>query len=155
MNSEDGVNGMEFRRLNILDLKSLLELYRQLDKDDEQGLFEQSERVWREIEDDPNIQYFGAIENGKVVSTCYAVYIPNLTRGNRGICFIENVVTDKQYRNCGLASKVIDMAVSFAKDRHCYKVILQSGAARTDAHRFYEHVGFDGESKKAFDMRLE
>lgn len=76
---------------------------------------EGSEKVWKEIEDNPDIQYFGAIDNGRVVSTCYAAYIPNLTRGNRGICFIENVVTDKDYRNCGLASKVIDMAVSFAK----------------------------------------
>ncbi|WP_022761294.1 GNAT family N-acetyltransferase [Butyrivibrio sp. AD3002] len=147
--------GLEFRQLTISDLPSLLELYQQLDEDDKQCAFEQSEMVWKEIEENPNIQYFGAIDNGKVVSTCYAVYIPNLTRGNRGICFIENVVTDKEYRNCGLASKVIDMAVAFAKDQHCYKAILQSGIARTGAHRFYENKGFNGASKKAFDMRLE
>ena len=85
---------MEFRRLNASDLTSLLELYRQLDEDDDPYAFEQSENVWKEIEGNPNIQYYGVIDNGKVVSTCYAVYIPNLTRGNRGICFIENVVTD-------------------------------------------------------------
>lgn len=145
---------MEFRRLNASDLKSLLELYKQLDKDDEQCL-EDSERVWKEIEEDPNIQYFGAIDNGKVVSTCYAVYIPNLSRGNRGICFVENVVTDKDHRDLGLASKVMDMAVDLARERNCYKVILQSGMSRTEAHRFYEHKGFNGESKKAFDMRLQ
>ena len=27
-----------------------------------------------------------------MVSTCYAVLIPNLTNGNRSICFVENVV---------------------------------------------------------------
>ena len=146
---------MEFRRLTGADLTSLLELYRQLDADDDQSTPEQSEKVWMQIENDPNIQYFGAIENGKVVSTCYAVYIPNLTRGNRGICFIENVVTDKEYRKRGLASKVIDMAVEFAKEHHCYKAILQSGITRTDAHQFYENKGFSGSSKKAFDMRFE
>lgn len=145
---------MEFRRLTGADLTSLLELYRQLDADDDQSTPEQSEKVWMQIENDPNIQYFGAIENGKVVSTCYAVYIPNLTRGNRGICFIENVVTDKEYRKRGLASKVIDMAVEFAKEHHCYKAILQSGITRTEAHQFYENKGFSGSSKKAFDMRL-
>ena len=123
---------MEYRRLTASDLASLLELYKQLDED----------------------QYFGAIDNGKVVSTCYAVYIPNITRGNRGICFIENVVTDREYRNLGLASKVIDMAIEFAKDHHCYKVILQSSIARSEAHQFYKSKGFNGESKKAFDMRL-
>lgn len=146
---------MEFRKLTVSDLSSLLELYRQLDENDDQCSFEQNKRAWDEIEDNSNIQYFGAIDDGKVVSTCYAVYIPNLTRGSRGICFIENVVTDKEYRNRGLASKVIDMAIAFAKEHHCYKAILQSGTSRTEAHRLYENKGFNGTSKKAFDMRLD
>ncbi len=146
---------MEFRRLTNSDLPSLLELYRQLDEDDDQCAFEQSERLWKKIEDNENIQYFGAVDGDRVVSTCYAVYIPNLTRGGRGICFIENVVTDKDYRNCGLASKVMDMAIAFARERRCYKAILQSGMSRTEAHRFYENKGFNGSSKRAFDMRLE
>ena len=76
---------MEFRKLTVSDLPSLLELYRQLDENDDQYSFEQSKKGWDEIEDNSNIQYFGAIDDGKVVSTCYAVYIPNLTRGSRGI----------------------------------------------------------------------
>ena len=146
---------MEFRKLTVSDLPSLLELYRQLDENDDQCSFEQSKKGWDEIEDNSNIQYFGAIDDGKVVSTCYAVYIPNLTRGSRGICFIENVVTDKEYRKRGLASKVIDMAIAFAKEHHCYKAILQSGTSRTEAHRFYENKGFNKTKKKAFDMRLD
>ena len=146
---------MEFRRLTASDLPSLLELYRQLDADDAESTAEHSIEVWKEIERNPDIRYFGAVDGGRVVSSCYAVYIPNLTRGNRGICFIENVITDKEYRKQDLASRMIDMAVSFAKERHCYKVILQSGMSRTEAHRFYESKGFNGTSKKAFDMRLE
>ena len=145
---------MEYRRLTEQDLPSLLELYKQLQPEDEILSAEKTEAVWQEIENNPGIHYYGAIDNGKVVSSCYAVYIPNLTRSTRGICFIENVVTDKDYRNRGLASSVIDMAISYAKEKNCYKVILQSGITRVDAHRFYESNGFDGNSKKAFDMRL-
>ena len=47
------------------------------------------------------------------------------------------------------------MAVEFAKERDCYKAILQSGKSRTGAHQFYENKGFNGGSKKAFDMRLD
>jgi len=146
---------MELRKLNVSDISSLLELYCQLDENDDRASIEQSKKAWKEIENNSNIQYFGAVENGKVVSTCYAVYIPNLTRNNRGICFIENVVTDKEYRKRGLASRVIDMAIEFAKEHNCYKVILQSGISRSEAHQFYEHKGFDGSSKRAFDMRPE
>ena len=110
---------MEFRKLTEEDLLSLLELYKQLQPDDSLSS-EKSKIVWQEIENNPDIQYFGAVDDGKVVSTCYAVYIPNLTRNNRGICFIENVVTDEKYRNRGLASKVIDMAVAYAKEKDCY-----------------------------------
>lgn len=146
---------MEFRKLTASDLGSLLELYKQLDADDNVQSIDAYEKVWKEIEENANIQYFGAIDDGKVVSTCYAVYIPNLTRGSRGICFIENVVTDKAYRRLGLASRVMDMAIAFAKDHHCYKVILQSGMARAEAHQLYKSKGFSGESKRAFDMRLD
>jgi len=146
---------MEFRELTASDLASLLKLYRQLDADDAEASEEHSRKVWEEIGRNDDIRYFGAVDGGRVVSSCYAVYIPNLTRGNRGICFIENVVTDRAYRKRGLASRVIDMAIAFAKERHCYKVILQSGISRTEAHRFYESKGFSGSSKKAFDLRLE
>ena len=146
---------MEFRKLTAADLRSLLALYRQLDAEDCVCPIEQYEKVWQEIEGNAGIRYFGAVEDGRVVSACYAVYIPNLTRGGRGICFIENVVTDQAHRRRGLASRVIDMAVAFARERRCYKVILQSGTARTEAHRFYQSKGFDGESKKAFDLRLK
>ena len=145
---------MEFRRLTSTDLSSLLELYKQLDSDDQCSV-RQSQSVWQEIEADENIRYFGAVDDGRVVSTCYAVYIPNLTRNNRGICFIENVVTDKMYRRRGLASQVLDMAIAFAEDHHCYKVILQSGTGRAEAHLLYENKGFNGKSKIAFDMRLD
>ena len=117
---------MEFRKLTVSDLPSLLELYRQLDANDAECTAEQSMEVWRGIEDNPNIRYFGAVDGDRIVSSCYAVYIPNLTRGNRGICFIENVITDKEYRKRGHASRMIDMAVAFAKERHCYKVIFRA-----------------------------
>ena len=146
---------MEYRRLGSEDLPSLLELYTQLDESNRSASEEKSEAVWRKIEENDNIRYFGAVQDGRVVSSCYAVIIPNLTRGNRPICFVENVVTDQRYRKRGLASAVMDMAIAFAKEHHCYKVILQSGSARTEAHRFYEGKGFRSDSKKAFDLRLD
>ena len=117
---------MEIRELTKDDLPSLLELYIQLDESNKNLTIENSEIVWEEIEATPNIKYFGAVDNKKVVSTCYCIIIPNLTSGNRPICFLENVVTDKDYRKQGLAKKVIDKAVEFARSRNCYKVILQS-----------------------------
>ena len=54
---------MEFRRLTERDLKSLLELYKQLQPDDDPGSVEDSKKVWQEIEENQDILYFG-LKNG-------------------------------------------------------------------------------------------
>ncbi len=60
-----------------------------------------------------------------------------------------------QHSGQGLGRKVMKMAIEFARENNCYKVILQSASFRKEAHQFYKNLGFDGESKKAFIMKLK
>ncbi|HBD96354.1 MAG: hypothetical protein A2015_10825 [Spirochaetes bacterium GWF1_31_7] len=101
------------------------------------------------------IKYLVAEDNGKIIGSCYLVIIPNITNNCRSIGFIENVITDENYRGKGIGKNIIRKAIELSKNENCYKVILQSGMKRERAHTFYEKLGFDGESKKAFDLRLE
>ncbi|MEE3410420.1 MAG: GNAT family N-acetyltransferase [Treponema sp.] len=147
---------MEIRELNEGDLESLVKLYEQLDGSNEGFTAEAARLVWKsEIEGNKNIKYFGAIEDGKVVSTCFCLIIPNLTRLGSSACFVENVVTDKNHRGQGLGKKIMERAIAFARERGCYKVILESASFRKEAHQFYKNLGFDGDSKKAFIMKLK
>ena len=145
---------MQIRKLTEDDLPSLLELYSQLDSSNADLQLVPSREVWKKIEENKSITYIGAVEQGKVVATCFAVIIPNLTNENRPMCFIENVVTDQNYRKQGLGKKVIDEAIRIAKENNCYKVFLESGVKRTEAHKFYEKLGFNSDSKKAFLIKL-
>ena len=147
---------MVLRELNEKDLESLIKLYEQLDGANGDFTAEDARKIWKaEIEGNKNIKYFGAVENNKVISTCYCLIIPNLTRLGSYIAFVENVVTDKEHRGQGLGRKVMEMAIEFARENNCYKVILQSASFRKEAHQFYKNLGFDGESKKAFIMKLK
>ena len=147
---------MELRELNEKDLESLIKLYEQLDGANGDFTAEDARKIWKaEIEGNKKIKYFGAVENEKVISTCYCLIIPNLTRLGSSIAFVENVVTDSEYRGQGLGRKVMEMAIEFARENNCYKVILQSASFRKEAHQFYKNLGFDGESKKAFIMKLK
>ena len=147
---------MVLRELNEKDLESLIKLYEQLDGANGDFTAEDARKIWKaEIEGNKNIKYFGAVENNKVISTCYCLIIPNLTRLGSSIAFIENVVTDSEYRGQGLGHKVMKKAIEFARENNCYKVILQSASFRKEAHQFYKNLGFDGESKKAFIMKLK
>jgi GNAT superfamily N-acetyltransferase len=49
---------------------------------------------------------------------------------------------------------VIQAALDFARNRNCYKVMLLSSARRTEAHRFYETLGFSSTDKAGFVMHL-
>jgi len=144
---------IEYGVLTESDIFSLLELYRQLIPSDIAITETAAKDVWEKIEKQ-DIKYFAAKENGKVIASCYICIIPNLTRGGKSIGFIENVITDAACRGKGIGKKIIENAVKYAKEQNCYKVLLQSGVKRTDAHRFYKSIGFDGESKKAFELKF-
>lgn len=145
---------MEFREAHANDLKGLLELYAQMNPEDESLSPEKASEIWEAIESNPGFKYFVAVEGDKTVSTCNIAIIPNLTRGGRPFGMIENVVTDVAYRRLGIGKKVIAMAVEYAKKQGCYKIILSSSIKRRDAHLFYEKIGFDGNSKRSFEIRL-
>ena len=143
---------VEYGILVESELSSLLELYKQLNVDD--VIDENTAKsIWENIIKQ-DIKYFVAKENGKIMASCYICIIPNLTRGGKSIGFIENVITDVKYRRKGIGKTVMENAIKYAKEQNCYKVLLQSGKTRADAHPFYESIGFDGESKKAFELRF-
>ena len=144
---------VEYGILMKNEILSLMELYKQLISNDDKIDEVAAKNAWEKIENQ-NIKYFVAKENGKIVAACYICIIPNLTRGGKSIGFIENVVTDIEYRRKGIGKKIIEDAIKYAKEQDCYKVLLQSGNERADAHKFYKSIGFDGGSKQAFEMRL-
>lgn len=54
---------------------------------------------------DKNHHVFVAEENGKIISSCVCVFIPNMTHNQQAYAFVENVITDEKFRKRGLAVK--------------------------------------------------
>lgn len=142
------------RKAQAEDLPGILLLYQQLfpaeDYHDEKSFFE----TWSEILKDDKIHCFITYENGIPAATCTLVVIPNLTRKQRPYAVIENVVTHERFRKKGYGRAVINKAIECAEANKCYKVMLLSSLQRNGAHLFYEKIGFDGNSKKGFQMRI-
>ena len=143
----------EYCELTKNELPLLLELYRQLNPNDDIINDMDLKIIWDKIIN-KNIKYFIAKDNRRVIASCYICIIPNLTRNGKSIGFIQNIITDKEYRKKGIGKNIVENAIEYAKTQNCYKVVLQSGNKRTDAHKFYESLGFNGESKKAFEIRF-
>ena len=102
------------REINKNDLKGLLELYTHLHEKEVPEIDDKVLGIWNTIINDPNHHIIVAEEDGKIVSSCVCLIIPNLTRGLRPHAFIENVVTDSAYRKRGLATACLNYAKEIA-----------------------------------------
>lgn len=137
------------------DLNQIMALYGHLNPDDPRADAQRLKEVWQDIMSHPELyRYVVTEENGMILSTCNIVIVPNLTRAARPYAVIENVITHPDARRKGHGRATLMKAVAFAKESGCYKIMLLSGNQRTEAHKFYESLGFSGSKKKGFVMNL-
>ena len=141
------------RKATKMDIPQLIELYYELSSSENSIDLNEAITAYEKAISS-GVTYFVADIGGKIVGSCYIALIPNITRQCRPIGFVENVVVDSDYRRRGVGRKLMNAATEYAKEQNCYKVTLQSGVKREEAHKFYESVGFDGNSKRAFEIRF-
>ncbi|MCL2212109.1 MAG: GNAT family N-acetyltransferase [Treponema sp.] len=145
---------MDIKIAKKKDLSGILELYEQLHNGNASCLTKkEANKIWDEI-DKNNIKYFLAKSDGKVLGSCYICIIPNLTYSGKSIGYIENLITDESNRRKGIGKRLIQKAIEYANENNCYKVVLQSGLKREEAHKFYEKMGFNGKTKIAYELRF-
>lgn len=141
---------MIVREIKEAELEKLLELYTHLH---ELGVPENSEhlqKTWEIICNDKNHHIIVCEVDGKLVSSCVCVIIPNLTRNIRPYAFIENVVTHTDHRGKGYATACLKYAKDLAVEAGCYKMMLLTGSKSADTLDFYKKAGYNCTDKTAF-----
>ncbi|RKN45702.1 GNAT family N-acetyltransferase [Streptomyces hoynatensis] len=107
------------------------------------------ERAFAAIDADPRNEMLVLVEaadgrgdGGTVVGCLQATYIPGLGKGGAERALIEAVRIRADRRGGGLGRTMMERAIARARARGCALVQLTSNKRRTDAHRFYEKLGF-------------
>lgn len=134
------------------ELSALLELYTHLHESSAPEDCEQLRNTWNTIISDKNHHIIVCEVNGRIVSSCVCVIIPNLTRNIRSYAIIENVVTHTDFRGKGYATQCLDYAKKIAKIENCYKMMLLTGAKDEKTLCFYKNAGYNSVDKTAFIM---
>ncbi|MFD5520938.1 GNAT family N-acetyltransferase [Streptomyces sp. NPDC127066] len=92
---------------------------------------------------DPNQHLVVAVRDGRVIGTLQLTVIPGLSHRGATRSVIEAVRIHADERGGGLGTELIEWAVAESRRQDCRLVQLTSDVSRTDAHRFYERLGFE------------
>ncbi|WP_431043247.1 N-acetyltransferase family protein [Streptomyces sp. P1-3] len=92
---------------------------------------------------DPQQHLVVAVREGRTVGTLQLTVIAGLSRRGASRSLIEAVRVHADERGNGLGTQLIEWAVDTSRREGCALVQLTSDASRTDAHRFYERLGFE------------
>ncbi|MEU3058945.1 GNAT family N-acetyltransferase [Streptomyces subrutilus] len=107
----------------------------------------------KRLSEDPNQHVVVAVRAGRVVGTLQLTIVHGLSRQGATRSVIEGVRVHSDERGSGLGTRFIEWAIDQSRADHCSLVQLTSDATRTDAHRFYERLGFTG-SHVGFKLSL-
>ncbi|MFJ5774741.1 GNAT family N-acetyltransferase [Streptomyces sp. NPDC093094] len=109
--------------------------------------------AFERLASDPHQRLVVAVREGSVVGTLQLTIVPGLSRRGSTRSIIEGVRVHADERGSGLGTLLIEWAVDESRRQDCRLVQLTSDATRTDAHRFYERLGFTA-SHVGFKLQL-
>ena len=95
--------------------------------------------IFEKINSNPDHIVAIAELDGKIVGTTTLLIEPKFIHKGGLVGHIEDVVVDKNFQRQKIGEKIMKYLLEFAKNRGCYKTILDS---TDDVKPFYEKLGF-------------
>ena len=95
------------------------------------------------IDKDPNQFLAVMVDGSEVVGTLQLTFIPGIARRGALRGQIEAVRIASNRRGESLGERLIEWAIAECRARNCAFVQLTTDRSRTDAHRFYDRLGFE------------
>ncbi len=98
-----------------------------------------AEEIFEKINSNPDHIIAVAELDGKIVGATTLLIEPKFIHKGGLVGHIEDVVVDKNFQGQKIGEKIIKYLLEFAKNRGCYKTILD---CTDDVRLFYEKLGF-------------
>lgn len=129
------------------DLDEVLALYQGVEESPEHVLtLDEARTILARFRDSPSYRLWVACESAEpgadVVGTYALLVMHNLAHRGAPSAIVEDVVVAADRKGQGIGRQMMAHAVQQAREAGCYKLALSSHRKRTDAHAFYESLGF-------------
>ncbi len=102
---------------------------------------EQAKKILQEIKSYPLYKIFVAVknDNAEIIGSITLLIEQKFIHDGGKAGHIEDVVTRREYEGIGIGSALVSAALAFAREKNCYKVILNCSEKNVP---FYEKIGF-------------
>jgi GNAT superfamily N-acetyltransferase len=100
-------------------------------------------KAFEEIDADKNNELIVAENDGKIIGTLQITFTPSISFQGGKRATVESVRVDEKYRGQGIGKEMMKWVIERAKKENCISMQLTTNSERTDAHRFYENLGFE------------
>ena len=82
-------------------------------------------------------------KENNIIGTITVILERKLINNGKLVCHIEDLIICKSYKNQGYGSKFLDFIKQYAREKNCYKIILN---CNIDIKKFYEKNNFESKN---------
>lgn len=137
------MSGLLIRPAHEDDLAGVLTLYAQPAMDNGRVLsLADARAVFARFALYPDYVLYVAEDAGTMVGTFALLVMDNIGHQGSPSAVVEDVVVAAERQGGGIGAAMMRFAMAKAAEKGCYKLALSSNARRTQAHHFYENLGF-------------
>lgn len=101
---------------------------------------------------DKNSALIGAYNENDVLIGCLSLVVFTIPTGKKA--FIEDVVVDQTARGLGLGEKMLQKAITMAKQKGVKRIELSSRPIRVPANKLYQKLGFKVRDTNFYRLEL-
>ncbi|OWA33623.1 GNAT family N-acetyltransferase [Saccharibacillus sp. O16] len=143
---------IEIRKLQVKDLPQLAELYEELVGEKSDAVKMQG--TFARIQADEHYYLLGAFEGEILAGSVMGILCHDLIGECRPFMVVENVIVSDRFRGKKVGRLLMEDLELLAVQQRCGYAILVSSGFRSEAHAFYESLGYT-EDVRGFRRRLE
>lgn len=143
---------IKIRKASVNDLPYVLKIYEDSGLDGVSISLEEATRIFNQMNQYPDYHVFVAISEEEIIGTFALLIMENMAHRGTPSAIVEDVGVLTRFQGLGVGKKMMEFAMTYAKEKGCYKLNLSSNMKRKKAHRFYESLGF---KKHGFSFMIE
>ncbi|WP_374356914.1 GNAT family N-acetyltransferase [Chitinimonas sp.] len=141
------MNTLHIRRASDRDAAAIEDLYQQLVSNPALAV---SPEHLAKLQASEHHVVLVAEQGDQVCGTALLSLCEDIMFGTQPFAVVENVIVNEAYRSQGIGAALFREIEAHCKRANCSKIMLLSSAQRSEAHQFFEQLGFSGTSKRGF-----